>query len=227
VVPIVSIVGKSGSGKTTLLEKVINELTRRGYTVGVIKHDAHGFEIDHEGKDSWRHKKAGAVTVALSSPEKFAVIKDVSVEWTPERIIDSYLIDSDIVITEGFKKSAFPKIEVVRKANSTQPVCGNDKRLLAYVSDFKVSVKHPIFKLDDHKGVALFIEKEIIKKHQSAGVSLIVDGQKIELKPFIESLIRDGVTGMIKSLKGCSGAKEIELRIRQNEPKKSVPARKK
>ncbi|MCC6503069.1 MAG: molybdopterin-guanine dinucleotide biosynthesis protein B [Deltaproteobacteria bacterium] len=226
-VPIVSIVGKSGSGKTTLLEKVISELTRRGYTVGVIKHDAHGFEIDHEGKDSWRHKKAGAQTVAISSPEKFAVIKDVSVEWTPERIIDSYLIDSDIVITEGFKKSAFPKIEVVRKANSTQPVCGNDKKLLAYVSDFKVSVKHPIFKLDDHKGVASFIEKEIIKKHQSSGISLIVDGQKIELKPFIENLIRDGVTGMIKSLKGCSGAKEVELRIRQSRQAAKTTSRKK
>ena len=226
-VPIVSIVGKSGSGKTTLLEKVITELTRRGYTVGVIKHDAHGFEIDHEGKDSWRHKKAGASTVALSSPEKFAVIKDVSIEWTPERIIDAYLNDADIVITEGFKKSAFPKIEVVRKANSTQPVCGNDRKLLAYASDFKVSVKLPVFKLDDYKGVALFIEKEIIKKHEAAPISLIVDGQKIDLKPFIENLIRDGVTGMIKSLKGCSGAKEIELRIRQNEPKKSVPARKK
>jgi molybdopterin-guanine dinucleotide biosynthesis protein B len=90
-VPIVSIVGKSGSGKTTLLEKVIKELTHRGYTVGVLKHDAHGFEIDHEGKDSWRHKKAGASTVALSSPEKFAVIKDVLTEWFPERIIDAYL----------------------------------------------------------------------------------------------------------------------------------------
>lgn len=226
-VPIVSIVGKSGSGKTTLLEKVISELTRRGYTVGVIKHDAHGFEIDHEGKDSWRHKKAGASTVALSSPEKFAVIKDVTAEWAPERIIDSYLSDADIVITEGFKKSAFPKIEVVRKANSTQPVCGNDKKLLAYASDFKVSVKLPVFKLNDYKGIALFIEKEIIKKHEAARVSLMVDGVKIDLKPFIENLVRDGVTGMIKSLKGCSGAKEIELRIRQSEPKKSATARKK
>ena len=106
-------------------------------------------------------------------------------------------------------------------------MCGNDKKLLAYVSDFKVSVKHPIFKLDDHKGVASFIEKEIIKKHQSSGISLIVDGQKIELKPFIENLIRDGVTGMIKSLKGCSGAKEVELRIRQSRQAAKTPSRKK
>ena len=65
--PIISIIGKSGSGKTTLLEMVISELTRRGYSVGILKHDAHGFEIDHEGKDSWRHKQAGASVVALAS----------------------------------------------------------------------------------------------------------------------------------------------------------------
>src|SRR3990172_6969140 len=101
-VPVVSFVGRSNSGKTTIIVKVIAELKRRGYRVGVIKHDAHGFEIDHEGKDSWRHKKAGASTVALSSPDKFAVIKDVSIEWTPERIIDSYLNYADIIITESF-----------------------------------------------------------------------------------------------------------------------------
>lgn len=214
-VPIVAFVGKSGSGKTTLLEKVIAELTRKGHRVGVIKHDAHGFEIDHEGKDSWRHKKAGAVTVALSSPEKFAVIKDVAPEWLPERIIALYLSDVDVVVAEGFKKSPFPKIEVVRKANSSRPVCAKDKRLLAFASDFKVSKKLPVFGLDDYKGIASLIEKEIIKKHLAQDISLVVDGQKIDLKPFIENLIKDGVTGMIRSLKGCSGAKDIELRIRQ------------
>lgn len=216
-VPIISFVGKSGSGKTTLAEKVIAELTRRGYRVGVIKHDAHGFEIDHEGKDSWRHKKAGAVTVALSSPEKFAVIKDVDPEWLPERIIALYLGDVDVVVAEGFKRSPFPKIEVIRKANSSRPVCGKDKNLLAFASDFYESKKHPVFGLNDYKGITGFIEKEIIKKHASSNISLVVDGEKIELKPFIENLIRDGVTGMIRSLKGCSGAKEIELRIRQTE----------
>lgn len=214
--PVISFVGKSGSGKTTLLEKVIAEMTRRGWRVGVIKHDAHGFEIDHEGKDSWRHKRAGAVTVALSSPEKFAVIKDVAPEWPPERIIALYLADVDIVIAEGFKRSAFPKIEVIRKANSTRPVCAKDKKLIAFASDFKVSERFPVFGLEDHKAIAGFIEREIIKKHRAPGISLVVDGEKIELKPFIENLIRDGVIGMIRSLKGCSGAKEIELRIRQS-----------
>jgi len=214
-VPIVSIVGKSGSGKTTLLEKVIKELTRRGYTVGILKHDAHGFEIDHEGKDSWRHKKAGAATVALSSPEKFAVIKDVRTEWAPERIIGSYLADSDIVITEGYKTSWFPKIEVVRKAHSAKPVCAGSKELIAFVTDAKLKTKLPVLELNDYKGVANFIVREIIKKKGSEerSVSLVVDGAVVPLKPFIDELIREGVTGMIRSLKGCADAGEIILRI--------------
>lgn len=211
--PIVSIVGKSGSGKTTLLEKVISELTRRGYRVGVLKHDAHGFEIDHEGKDSWRHKQAGARVVALSSPEKFAVIKDVEKEWPPERLIASYLSGVDVVVLEGFKKSPFPKIEVVRKANSSRPVCAKDKNLMAFASDFKVSRRLPVYKLNDFKGISDLIEERIIKGHRDPGVSLLVNGTNVELKPFIENLLRDGVTGMIKSLKGCGEADEIEIRI--------------
>ncbi len=211
--PIISIVGKSGSGKTTLLEKVISELTRRGYSVGVLKHDAHGFEIDHEGKDSWRHKQAGAKVVALSSPERFAVINDVDREWTPERLAACYLSGVDVVVTEGFKKSPFPKIEVVRKANSSRPVCGKDKLLIAFASDFRVSRRLPVYKLNDFKGIADLIEEKIIKGHRDSGVSLLVNGEKVELKPFIENLIRDGVTGMIKSLKGCGQAGEIEIKI--------------
>ena len=76
-IPIVSIVGKSDSGKTTLIEKLLPELGRRGYRVATVKHDVHGFEVDREGKDSWRHKKAGAHTVVISSPLKVAVIRDV------------------------------------------------------------------------------------------------------------------------------------------------------
>ncbi len=214
-VPTISFVGKSGSGKTTLIVKVVSELRRRGYSVGVLKHDAHGFEIDHEGKDSWRHKRAGAGTVALSSSEKFAVIKDVTSEWPPERIIQSYLSDHDIVITEGYKKSVFPKIEVLRKANSTKPIFSGDKFLLAYATDVKLRGKTPVYGIDDFKGIADLIEEKIIKRHSGGTVSLMVDGKPVPLKPFIDDLLREGVTGMIRSLKECADADEIELRIRR------------
>ncbi len=214
-VPIVSIVGLSGSGKTTLLEKTVKELTRRGWSVGTIKHDAHGFDIDREGKDSFRHKKAGAVTVALSSPDKFAVIKEVKAEWPPQRIIASYLCDVDVVMTEGYKTGEFPKIEVIRKANSKKPVCADDKRLLAYASDFKPAGETPVYGINDFKGISDLIEDKIIKKHRKKTVSLLVDGKAVLLKPFIENLLCEGVMGMIKSLKDCKRPKEIELRIRK------------
>lgn len=214
-VPIVSVVGRSGSGKTTLLEKIIKEFTSRGMTVGVVKHDAHGFEIDHEGKDSWRHKKAGAVTVALSSPAKFAIIKDVDVEWEPERIIASFLTDVDLVLTEGFKGAPFPRIEVLRKAVSTVLVSEENDALLAVAADFEVESARPVYALDDFKGICQVIEDKVLKGHKNSTVSLVVDGRAVPLKPFIEDLIREAVLGMIKSLKGCSGAGTVELKVKQ------------
>ena len=85
-IPIISIVGKSDSGKTTLIEKLVPELTRRGYRVATVKHDIHGFEVDREGKDSWRHKQAGAHTVVISSPQKIALIRDVEKDLTLDEI---------------------------------------------------------------------------------------------------------------------------------------------
>ncbi|MEK6758431.1 MAG: molybdopterin-guanine dinucleotide biosynthesis protein B [Deltaproteobacteria bacterium] len=213
-VPIVSIVGSSGSGKTTLLVKVISELVARGYRVATLKHDAHRFEIDKEGKDSWRHKQAGSCTVAISSKEKFAVIKDVSSEWPPERIIWSYLSDADIVITEGYKTSWFPKIEVVRKEHNPKPICAKDPSLIGYVSDVSLKTKKPIYKLNDFKGIATLIEKEVLKKHTLAELSIIVDGASVPLNGFSGSIIKEAVSGMVRTLKGCAGAKEIELRIK-------------
>jgi len=87
-VPIVSIVGKSDSGKTTLIEKLLPALTGRGYRVATVKHDVHGFEVDQEGKDSWRHKQAGAHTVVISSPNKVALIRDVERDLTLDEIRD-------------------------------------------------------------------------------------------------------------------------------------------
>lgn len=213
-VPIISFVGSSGSGKTTLLVKVIEELVKRGYKVATLKHDAHRFEIDHEGKDSWRHKKAGASTVALSSPEKFAVIKDVSGEWPPERLILSYLSDADVVITEGYKTSWFPKIEVVRKAHNPKPVCARDKALIAFATDAPLKARIPIYDINDFKGISSLVEKEIIKKHEPKKVSLMVDGVPLVLNQFAESVIKEGVAGLVKSLKGAENPGTIEIRIK-------------
>ena len=214
--PIVSIVGKSGSGKTTLLEKVVAELTKRGYNVGTIKHDVHGFEIDYEGKDSWRHKKAGAKTVVLSSPDKLAVIKDVDEEWNPLMLGFSFVDDTDIIITEGYKKADYPKIEVIRKAKSTKSICRKDKNLIAVASDIRFKCKDtPYVDINDAKGIADLIEKRFLQKEGSREkICLMVNGKKISLKPFIDKLLAEAVKGMIESLKGCKNPKDIDIRIK-------------
>ena len=95
-VKVVSFVAKSGTGKTTLLEKVIAHLKARGYKVGVIKHDAHRFDIDHPGKDSYRLTAAGADTMLISSSEKLALVKKQTVSPTIEELLESYFTDMDI-----------------------------------------------------------------------------------------------------------------------------------
>src|SRR5512139_3009548 len=113
-IPIVSIVGKSDSGKTTLIEKLIAELTNRGFRVATIKHNRHGFDIDHEGKDSWRHKRAGAVATVVASPVRIALIEDTTRDYDLAEIRNLYIRNADIVLAEGYKHNPHPKIEVFR-----------------------------------------------------------------------------------------------------------------
>jgi len=162
-VPAVSIIGFSGSGKTTLIVKVVAELTTRGYRVGTIKHDAHRFEIDREGKDSWRHKEAGAVSVLITSKEKMAFIKTTDVEMPLTEAIETFMTGLDVVITEGYKTGNLPKIEVYRESVSEARACPNDANLLAVVSDGAVDTDKPLLDIDDFKGVADLIEDKIIR----------------------------------------------------------------
>lgn len=164
--PAVSFVAKSGTGKTTLLEKVIAELKGRGYRVGAIKHDAHRFDIDHPGKDSHRMTAAGADTMLISSPEKLAVVKRHAATPPIRDLISLYFADVDIVLTEGFKKSDLPKIEVHRRERSETLLCRgaeNDPTLIAVASDESLVLDVPLFDLNDAAAVARFIEKRFLK----------------------------------------------------------------
>lgn len=164
---VISIVAKSGTGKTTLLEKLIAELKLRGHRVGVIKHDAHRFEIDHAGKDSWRLTKAGADTMMVSSAAKLAMVKlnNVSGEPSVYELLDEYFDDVDIVLTEGFKKNTLPKIEVHRKERSATLLCRgeqHDDTLIAVASDEKLDVDVPVYDINDCVGICDFIERRYL-----------------------------------------------------------------
>jgi molybdopterin-guanine dinucleotide biosynthesis protein B/molybdopterin-guanine dinucleotide biosynthesis protein len=163
----VSFVAKSGTGKTTLLEKVIAELKSRGHRVGVIKHDAHRFDIDHPGKDSHRLTAAGADTMLISSPEKLALVRKHAESPPIETLIATYFADVDVVLTEGFKKSGLPKIEVHRAERSPTLLCRgeeHDPALLAVASDEPLDLDVPVLDLNNPAQVADFVEKHIIHK---------------------------------------------------------------
>jgi len=164
-VPIISIVSKKNCGKTTLLEKLIPELKQRGYRVGTIKHDIHGFDIDYEGKDTFRHKSAGADIVAISCPWKVSVIKDVAVELTPEQIVKHYFEDVDIVLTEGYKRAGLPQIEVFREAAHHRPLNSREqnRRLVAFVSDVPLDLGVPHIDLNDVDTLADLIENKFLR----------------------------------------------------------------
>jgi len=158
--PIISVVGKSKSGKTTLIEKLIPELKNRGYRIGTIKHTHHDFELDTKGKDSWRHKAAGADTVVIASGEKIVMVKDENSAGL-ERI-GKYFDDVDLVIAEGFKKENRPKIELYRSHKNNLPLCQNDKTVIALVTDTDIRVNVPVFGLEEIKSLADLIEKNYL-----------------------------------------------------------------
>ena len=216
-IPIVSIVGKSDSGKTTLIEKLVPELTRRGYRVATIKHDMHGFEVDREGKDSWRHKQAGAHTVVISSPKKIALIRDVEKDLTLDEIRERWIQDVDLILSEGYKRDVQPKIEVFRKEKHKKLLCTKKDNLIAVASNQKFPVGIPCFGLEDMRGLSNFIEKKFLKSKKEKEISLRVDGKPILMTPFVRDFLTKTIKGMLSALKGCETCESIEIRIRGEE----------
>lgn len=162
-IPIISIVGKSGSGKTTLIEKLIPELKKRGYRVGTIKHNVHGFQIDHEGKDSWRHKKAGADLTVISSTHLVALIEDVDRDMSIDEIREKYVKNVDIILSEGFKGNPFPKIEVCRSGLIQELLCQKEDNILGIAANADINIGVPCFDINDAKSIVDLIEKKFLK----------------------------------------------------------------
>lgn len=163
-IPIVSIVGYSGSGKTTLVEKLIPELRRRGLRVATIKHNRHGFDIDREGKDSWRHRRAGAVMTVLASPGKVAVMADTEGDPGLEELGERFIRGVDVILAEGFKKNPYPKIEVWRQALGREFMSRDDPALMAVAGDDPGGLTAPRYSLDDIPGLADLIVSRVMRR---------------------------------------------------------------
>jgi molybdopterin-guanine dinucleotide biosynthesis adapter protein len=135
---IVNVVGsQSNVGKTTVVEGLIKELKIRGLTIGTIKHDIHGFDMDQKGKDTYRHSEAGSDTVIISSKNKMAVIKKVKEEISLEELIE-LAKDKDIIIVEGYKNSNLRKIEVYRSELCNE-IITKEEKLIAVASDVEIN----------------------------------------------------------------------------------------
>ncbi len=214
-VPIISVVGKSNTGKTTFLEKLIPELVKRGHRVAVVKHDVHGFQLDQPGKDSYRLGQAGSSAVVLSSPNQLAIMQRRSGEATLDEI--ALLLDGsvDILLTEGYKSGDKPKVEIVRAAKSTEPLCTADE-LVALVTDADVPLDVPHFGLEDGAGVAELLERTFLRRQEEEEVTLVVNGKNIPMKDFIRDIFDRSTRAIISTLHGIpEGAEEITLRLRR------------
>jgi molybdopterin-guanine dinucleotide biosynthesis protein B len=157
------ITGWKNSGKTTLTEKLVAELTGRGYRVSTVKHAHHDFDIDREGADSYRHRMAGAVEVAVVSGRRWALMHELRDEEEPtlEDIL-ARLAPSDLVLIEGYKRESHAKIETRRlSARDTAPLTAVDQNIRAIAADHPVEAENVrVFALDDVASIADFIVAE-------------------------------------------------------------------
>jgi molybdopterin-guanine dinucleotide biosynthesis protein B len=216
-IPIICVVGASNVGKTTFLEKLIPELGRRRYRVGIVKHDAHSFEIDHKGKDTWRLREAGANTVVISSREKVAAIRRTDGEMDLQVLAGHLFWDEELLLTEGFKRSNFPKIEIFRAAVEASPICTPRDNLVAIVTDDPVDSEVPVFSFADVAKLADFIEERYLKGRTKRGASVHMDGKQLPMKDFVCDFLVGGIVGMLSTLRGWKRPGKIDIHIRLGE----------
>lgn len=162
-IPVIAFSAWSGTGKTTLIEKLIRCLKKRGLRLAVIKHDGHQFDIDHEGKDSWRFARAGADITMIGSAEKTAYIEQRGLDLDQQMAM---IHDVDLILVEGYKNKSLPRIGIARKATG-QGFTADTSQFIALVSDEAVETEIPWFHLENIEGIADFIMENITVKNKN------------------------------------------------------------
>ena len=159
---IFGVTGWKNSGKTGLMERLITEFTARGLSVSSIKHAHHSFDIDHPGRDSYRHRDAGARQVLLASRNRWALMHELRDEDEPSLgDLLKQLSPVDLVLIEGYKRDRHPKIEAHRKETDQPLIAPEDETIVAVASDTSVSVDRPVLDLNDTAAIANFIAQNL------------------------------------------------------------------
>jgi molybdopterin-guanine dinucleotide biosynthesis protein MobB len=226
---IVGIYGYQDAGKTKLVEQLVAALVKKGYKVSTVKHTPHDKTIDCEGKDTWRHWKAGSDPVVFSSKTETAIIKHskTSADDIANIVMREY--SPDVLIVEGFKKGSFPKVAVGEVSPRKGTVLTNPRLpdLVGYV-EREIAVERILSELPeldcgkcglDCKGLAREIadgKRKVAdcKELSDLDVRIFVDGRRIATGKFVSAIVHDTVHGMLGSLKGYEQGKEVEIRLR-------------
>jgi molybdopterin-guanine dinucleotide biosynthesis adapter protein len=169
---VIGLAGWSGSGKTTLITKVMPVLVARGLKVSTIKHAHHAFDIDRPGKDSWQHREAGAAEVVVASSRRWAIVHELRNEPEPPlEALLAKLSPADLVIIEGFKRHAHPKLEIYRASVGKPLIYPQDDCVVAIASDAPLPhAQLPVLMLDDIEGIANVLQAEARPRDQIGAV---------------------------------------------------------
>jgi len=211
---IISIVGKSGSGKTTLLEKLITELKQRGHKVAIVKHSHHASDIDTADKDTWRFTKAGSELSALNSLDHLAIYRKMDGYFDPQDISDNILWDYDLILTEGFKSSNFPKIEVHIKEQG-EGLITEPEHLLAVATDESLDIDVPQFSREDVTEIADLIENILLSRKEENELDLVVNGNRVPLNESLNNLLTRTLLAMVPVPSNNGEIKNLHLSLRR------------
>ena len=159
---IYGVCGWKNAGKTTLMERLVAEITSRGFSVSTVKHAHHAFDIDQPGKDSFRHRDAGATEVLIGSGKRWALMHELREEKEPplEDLL-AKLSPVDLVLVEGYKREAHPKIEARREVNNAPLIAAEEPTVRAIATDGVIETDTPVLSLDDAKAIADFILRDV------------------------------------------------------------------
>ncbi len=211
---IISIVGKSSSGKTTLLEKIIVELKKRGHKVAIVKHSHHKDDLDTAAKDTWRFTKAGSELSAINSLDHLAIYRKMDEFFDPQDIANYVLWDFDILLTEGFKGSNYPKIEVHRGEQGDE-LLTDPKLLLAVVTDKPLDIKVPQFSHDDVTGIVDMIEKTVAVQDSETELKMVINGKPKPISPALKEVLTRTFSELIPDLQNNGEVKNLHISMRR------------